>query len=159
LGYILVNAAAFGALFAYVSGSSLFLINVVGLDPEQYGLVFAATSLGIMAGALLNGRLGAWGVAPTFPLTIGLALAAIAAMLLLMMTLADWMPLALVISLLVLGTFGFGLIAPNAMQGRCSPCRRLQAPPAPRPAASRWRRVLLSAGSSRRSMMNTRRSR
>ena len=121
LGHILVNAAAFGTLFAYVSGSSLFLINVVGLNPEQYGLVFAVTSLGIMAGALLNGRLSAWGVAPTYPLTIGLALAAIAAMLLLMMTLADWMPLALVISLLVLGTFAFGLIAPNAMQGAMEP--------------------------------------
>src|SRR6266853_6632504 len=101
LGYILINAAAFGALFAYVSGSSLFLINVVGLGSGQFGLVFAATSLGIMAGALLNGRLSAWGVAPTYPLTSGLALSAIAAMLLLMMTLADWMPLALVISLLV----------------------------------------------------------
>ncbi len=121
LGYILVNAAAFGTLFAYVSGSSLFLINVVGLTPEQYGVVFAATSLGIMAGALLNGRLSAWGVAPTYPLTIGLALAAIAAMSLLIMTLADWMPLALVISLLVLGTFAFGLIAPNAMQGAMQP--------------------------------------
>src|ERR1700736_5132202 len=121
LGYILVNAAAFGALFAYVSGSSLFLINVVGLRPSQYGLVFAATSLGIMAGALLNGRLSAWGVAPRYPLTIGLALAAIAAMSLLIMTLADWMPLALVISLLVLGTFAFGLIAPNAMQGAMQP--------------------------------------
>jgi MFS transporter, DHA1 family, multidrug resistance protein len=42
LGYILVNAAAFGTLFAYVSGSSLFLINVVELNPVQYGLVFAA---------------------------------------------------------------------------------------------------------------------
>jgi MFS family permease len=52
LGYILVNAAAFGALFAYVSGSSLFLINVVGLTPEQYGFVFAVTSVGIMAGGL-----------------------------------------------------------------------------------------------------------
>ena len=40
LGYILINAAAFGALFAYVSGSSLFLINVVGLRPGQFGLVF-----------------------------------------------------------------------------------------------------------------------
>ncbi len=55
LGYILVNAAAFGTLFAYVSGSSLFLINVVGLTPEQYGVVFAATSLGIMAACSLLG--------------------------------------------------------------------------------------------------------
>jgi MFS transporter, DHA1 family, multidrug resistance protein len=75
LGYMLINAAAFGALFAYVSGSSLFLINVVGLRPGQFGLVFAATSLGIMAGAFLNGRLSALGVAPVYPLTIGLALA------------------------------------------------------------------------------------
>jgi DHA1 family bicyclomycin/chloramphenicol resistance-like MFS transporter len=121
LGYILVNAAAFGALFAYVSGSSLFLINVVGLRPDQYGLVFAATSLGIMAGALLNGRLSALGVAPGYPLTIGLVLAVVAAMLLLTMTLADWMPLAIVISLLILATFAFGLIAPNAMQGAMQP--------------------------------------
>jgi DHA1 family bicyclomycin/chloramphenicol resistance-like MFS transporter len=121
LGYILVNAAAFGALFAYVSGSSLFLIDVVGLRPDQYGLVFAATSLGIMAGALLNGRLSAWGVVPRYPLTIGLVLAVVAAMSLLAMTLADWMPLTFVISLLVLGNFAFGLIAPNAMQGAMEP--------------------------------------
>jgi DHA1 family bicyclomycin/chloramphenicol resistance-like MFS transporter len=121
LGYILVNAAAFGALFAYVSGSSLFLINVVGLRPAQYGLVFAATSLGIMAGAFLNGRLSGLGVGPGYPLTIGLALAVGTAIVLLTMTLADWMPLAPVISLLVLGNFAFGLIAPNAMQGAMQP--------------------------------------
>jgi MFS transporter, DHA1 family, multidrug resistance protein len=121
LGYILVNAAAFGALFAYVSGSSLFLINVGGLGPGQYGLVFAATSLGIMAGAFLNGRISAWGVVPDYPLTIGLALAVVTATALLMMTLADWMLFAPVISLLVLSNFAFGLIAPNAMQGAMQP--------------------------------------
>jgi DHA1 family bicyclomycin/chloramphenicol resistance-like MFS transporter len=36
-------------------------------------------------------------------------------------TLADWTPLALVISLLALGAFAFGLIAPNAMQGATQP--------------------------------------
>jgi DHA1 family bicyclomycin/chloramphenicol resistance-like MFS transporter len=121
LGYILVNAAAFGALFAYVSGSPLFLINVVGLRPDQYGIVFAATSLGIMAGALLNSRLSARGVLPFYPLSIGLWLAAASAMLLLAMTLAGWMPLPLVIPLLVLASLAFGLIAPNAMQGAMQP--------------------------------------
>src|SRR5712664_638088 len=121
LGYILVNAAAFGALFAYVSGSSLFLINVIGLRPEQYGLVFAATSLGVMAGAFINSRLSARGVLPFYPLMAGLVLAAVSTTLLLAMTLSDWMPLPLVISLLVLGTLAFGLIAPNAMQGAMQP--------------------------------------
>jgi DHA1 family bicyclomycin/chloramphenicol resistance-like MFS transporter len=91
------------------------------MTPDQYGLVFAATSLGIMAGALLNGRLSAWGVAPDYPLMTGLLLAAGAAMSLLTMTLAGWMPLSLVISLLVVANFAFGLIAPNAMQAAMQP--------------------------------------
>jgi DHA1 family bicyclomycin/chloramphenicol resistance-like MFS transporter len=70
---------------------------------------------------LLNGRLSTLGVAPGYPLTIGLVLAVVAAMFLLTMTLADWMPLAIVISLLILATFAFGLIAPNAMQGAMQP--------------------------------------
>ena len=125
LGYILVNAAAFGALFAYVSGSSLFLINVVGLRPGQYGLVFAATSLGIMGGGFTNSRLSAWGVLPSYPLTIGLVLATVSAMSLLAMTLADRMPLPLVISLLIIGSLAFGLIAPNAMQGAMQPLAQI----------------------------------
>jgi MFS transporter, DHA1 family, multidrug resistance protein len=120
-GYLLLNSAAFGSLFAYVSGSSLFLINVVGLRPEQYGLVFAATSLGIMAGAFLNGRLSTLGLSPSYPLGFGLALATAATMLLLFMTLAAWMPLAPVISLLVLANLAFGLIMPNAMERAMQP--------------------------------------
>lgn len=121
LGYILINAAAFGALFAYVSGSSLFLINVVGLRPGQFGVVFAATSLGIMAGAFLNGRLSTRGVAPFYPLTAGLVLAVVTATALLLMTLVGWMPLTPVILILIVGNFAFGLIAPNAMQGAMQP--------------------------------------
>jgi MFS transporter, DHA1 family, multidrug resistance protein len=121
LGYILVNAAAFGALFAYVSGSSLYLINIVGLRPEQYGLVFAATSLAIMAGAFLNGRLSAAGVLPGYALALGLGLATVAATSLLAMTLAGWMPLAVVISVLIVDNLAFGLIAPNAMQAAMQP--------------------------------------
>jgi MFS transporter, DHA1 family, multidrug resistance protein len=121
LGYILVNAAGFGALFAYVSGSSLYLINVVGLRPGQYGLVFAATSLGIMTGAFLNGRLSARGVEPGYPLAAGLGLAAVAATSLLAMTLAGWMPLAVLIPVLILDNLAFGLIAPNAMEAAMQP--------------------------------------
>ena len=121
LGYILINAAAFGALFAYVSGSSLFLINVVGLRPGQFGVVFAATSLGIMAGSFLNGRLSIRDVAPFYPLTAGLVLAVVTATALLLMTLVGWMPLTPVILILIVGNFAFGLIAPNAMQGAMQP--------------------------------------
>ena len=121
LGYILVNAMAFGALFSYVSGSAAYLIGVVGLTPQQYGLVFAATSLGIMAGAFVNGRLSRLNVAPSYPLVIGLMLAAVSAALLLTMALAGWMPLPVAGSLLILGTLAFGLVAPNALHEAMQP--------------------------------------
>jgi DHA1 family bicyclomycin/chloramphenicol resistance-like MFS transporter len=125
VAYILINATAFGALFAYVSGSPLFFINVLGLRPDQYGLVFAATSLSVMLGALLNGRLSARDVGPSTPLTIGLSLAAASAMSLLVMTLTGWMPFALVISILIINNFSFGLIVPNAMQEAMEPFPQL----------------------------------
>jgi DHA1 family bicyclomycin/chloramphenicol resistance-like MFS transporter len=121
LGYLLVSAAAFGSLFAYVSGSSLFLINVAGLRPQLYSLVFAATSLGIMGGSFVSSCLNTLNVAPGYPLTLGLALAAVTTMLLLLMTLAGWMPLTVVIPQLVLANAAFGLIMPNAMERAMQP--------------------------------------
>jgi hypothetical protein len=53
--------------------------------------------------AFLNGRFDARGVPPRYPLTAGLLLGAASTTLLLAMTLAGWMPLPLVITLLVLG--------------------------------------------------------
>jgi hypothetical protein len=42
-------------------------------------------------------------------------------MVLLAMTLAAWMPLPVVVSLLILATAAFGLVAPNAMEGAMQP--------------------------------------
>ena len=40
--YILVGAAGDATVFAHVTGSPLFFIGVVGLRPDQYGLIFSA---------------------------------------------------------------------------------------------------------------------
>lgn len=121
VGYLVINASTFGSLFAYVSASSLFLVNVVGLGLHQYGFVFAMTSFGIMAGAFLSGRLNRLGVSHSHLLAFGLVLAAAATLLLLFMALAAWMPLMPVISLLVLSNLAFGLIMPNAMERAMEP--------------------------------------
>jgi MFS transporter, DHA1 family, multidrug resistance protein len=49
--YVLVGAAGGATVFAYVTGSSLFFIGVVGLRPDQYGLIFSACSAAVMSGA------------------------------------------------------------------------------------------------------------
>jgi MFS transporter, DHA1 family, multidrug resistance protein len=120
-GYLLVNAAGAGAVFAYVTGSSLYFINVVGLRPDQYGLIFGVTAVAVIVGAFLDGQYSARSILSGYMLAIGLAILSLCATLLLTMTLARWMPTALVVFLMIGATFSFGLITPNVTSGAMQP--------------------------------------
>src|SRR6478752_7148823 len=111
VGYILVVALNFGSLFAYVTGSSLVLIGVLGVSQRMYGLLFAATAFGLVIGALTNARLMAWGQA----LIVGTAL------LLLALTLARAVTVWTLVPLAVVGFIGHGIVRPNAVQGALEP--------------------------------------
>jgi MFS transporter, DHA1 family, multidrug resistance protein len=119
--YILVGAAGGATVFAYVTGSSPFFINVVGLRPGQYGLIFSARSAAVMSGALLDSRLGRGGVSAALVLTIGLSLPAAASATLLAITVAGWMPPALVFALLMAVALAFGMAMPNIMNATMQP--------------------------------------
>lgn len=121
LGNTLCNAAAAGAVFAYITGSSLFFINALGLSPTQYGVIFGASSLSVMGGTVINGRLSAWGTSPAQMITIGLTLSTILALCLLMMALAGGKSIAVVVLVIVGVALSFGLISPNAMTGAMQP--------------------------------------
>jgi DHA1 family bicyclomycin/chloramphenicol resistance-like MFS transporter len=119
--YILVGAAGGATVFAYVTGSSLFFIGVVGLRPGQYGLIFSACSAAVMSGALLDSRLGRGGVSAALVLTIGLTLLAAASATLLAMTVAGWAQPALVAALLMAVALAFGMTMPNIMNATMQP--------------------------------------
>jgi MFS transporter, DHA1 family, multidrug resistance protein len=119
--YILVGAAAGAAVFAYVTGSSLFFINVVGLRPQQYGLIFSACSAAVMSGAFLDTRMGRWGVPSGQVLMIGLTLLALAGTMLLALTLIGQESPVLVAILLMVVAFAFGLSLPNVMNATMRP--------------------------------------
>jgi MFS transporter, DHA1 family, multidrug resistance protein len=119
--YILVGAACGATLFAYVTGSSLFFIDAVGLTASEYGLIFSACSAAVMSGALLDGRLGRRGVQPAQVMTIGLALSAAAASTLLAMALAGWTQPALVAALLMTVALTFGMTIPNILNATMQP--------------------------------------
>ena len=121
LAYILVGAAGGATVFAYVTGSSLFFIGVVGLRPDQYGLVFSACSAAVMGGALLDGRLCRLGVSAASVLTIGLTLSAAAAAGLLAITLAGLAQPAVVAMLLMAVALAFGMTMPNIMYATMEP--------------------------------------
>ncbi|MDC7786144.1 multidrug effflux MFS transporter [Rhodoplanes sp. TEM] len=110
----LLNAACFGVLFAYISGSSIVFIGFMGLSAAAYGYVFAVPVTGAIGGTLLNGALLGRGVAPVTLVRAGLALMTGAATLL-VVALAG--PLAgrlvPIVALLFVSAFSVGLVGPN----------------------------------------------
>jgi DHA1 family bicyclomycin/chloramphenicol resistance-like MFS transporter len=121
LAFILVGAASGATVFAYVTTSSLFFIGVVGLRPDQYGLVFSACSASVMGGALLDGRLGRLGVSAASVLTIGLTLSAAAGAGLLAISLAGSAQPAIFAMLLMAVALAFGMTMPNIMNATMAP--------------------------------------
>lgn len=119
--FILVGAAAGSAVFAYVTGSSLYFISVAGLQPKQYGLIFSACSAAVMFGAFLDGQLGKRGVATADVLMVGLVLLFVASGTMLVTTLAGVSPPALVAALLMVVALAFGLSMPNLMNATMQP--------------------------------------
>ncbi len=120
-GYVLVGAAAGATVFAYVAGASLFFIGVVGLRPDQYGLIFSACSAAIMGGAFLDGRLSRRGIASGQVLAVGLKLMTAGSVVLLAITLSDLRSPALLAGLLIVVALAFGLSVPNVMNATMQP--------------------------------------
>jgi len=121
LGYALVNALTFGCMFAYVAGSPLVMLNVLGVSTTTYGWLFASTAFGIMAGAFLNGRLSMRGVLPSRLLIVGLVTAAVSALALVGVSLSGTAQVITLMPLLVINTFCSGIILPNATHGAIQP--------------------------------------
>jgi len=54
VGVAIMAGMTFSGLFAYLSSSSFLFQDVYGLDPQQYGLLFAINSVGVVAGVQLS---------------------------------------------------------------------------------------------------------
>jgi DHA1 family bicyclomycin/chloramphenicol resistance-like MFS transporter len=123
--HIVVNGLGFGWMFAYVSGSPLVLIGVLHVSPPTYAALFACTGAGIVAGALVNGRLARHGASSRTVLLTAILLALCATTLLTGVTIAGELSLTTAMPLLVLATACFGLAAPSAAHGALGPIPEL----------------------------------
>ncbi|GIH81373.1 Bcr/CflA family drug resistance efflux transporter [Planobispora longispora] len=109
----LTAAFASGAMFCYISGASFVLQEVYGLSPQGFSLLFGVNSAGMIITGQLAGRL-AGRVPMRRLLTVGLALAGVAGVLLLVAALAG-LGLPWVMSALFLVSSGQGLIYPMTL--------------------------------------------
>lgn len=57
VGVALIGGMSFSGLFAYLSSSPFLFQELFGLDAQQYGLLFAVNSLGIVIGTQTSARL------------------------------------------------------------------------------------------------------
>lgn len=121
LGYVIVIALNFGCLFAYVSGSSLVLIGLLGVSRRAYGLLFASTSFGLMIGAFTSARFSRRGVSHARLIAWGLGGIVVTAVLLVTLTLLGWLPVWVLVPVALVGFIGHGIVRPNATQGALEP--------------------------------------
>ena len=121
VGNVVVMALCFGCLFAYVSGSSLVLINLLGVSRRVYGFLFASSALGLMVGAFASARLGRRGVPHVRLISGGLAAVVVTALALLALTLGGGLRVWLLVPLATVGFIGQGVARPNVAQGALEP--------------------------------------
>ncbi len=113
VGPALAVGLAFGALFAYLSGSPFVIQNIYGASPQVYSLFFGFNALGLMAVTRLNARL-VGRVDPRRLLTIGLSITTLAGLGLLFVTMTHTFGLAGILAMLFVLVGSFGLVTPNA---------------------------------------------
>ncbi|MDY7541606.1 MULTISPECIES: multidrug effflux MFS transporter [unclassified Cryobacterium] len=90
VGVAVVGAMTFTGLFSYLSASSFLFQQVYAFTPQQYGVLFAANSLGIVVGVQTSSRLmHRHNVAPQWILACSTAALAVFATLMLVLGLAD----------------------------------------------------------------------
>ncbi|WP_460490649.1 MFS transporter, partial [Corynebacterium nasicanis] len=81
-GYLLTFAAAFSAMFCYISASPFLMQEQLGMSVRGFAAMFAVNGLGIIGGSLLNTRL--IGRVPTERLLLGALTVQLSASLLLL---------------------------------------------------------------------------
>ena len=54
MGYAIASGLASSAMFAYISGSPFVFIELNGVAPERFGLLFGANAVGLIAAAQIN---------------------------------------------------------------------------------------------------------
>jgi MFS transporter, DHA1 family, multidrug resistance protein len=120
VGYMLINSFIFAGLFAYISGSPFVFIGIYGVPAGRFGLYFALSALGIVLGALVNGRL-IRRRPPERVLRVGLCLLATAGAAMLLVAVSGWgRPIWFTLAMLAY-VFAQGLCMPNAIAAAMEP--------------------------------------
>jgi DHA1 family bicyclomycin/chloramphenicol resistance-like MFS transporter len=119
-GYVLCAAFGSGTFFVFLGGGPHAVVTIMGRSPAEFGVWFALSSVGFMAGNFVTSRLSMrYGVDRMIRWGLGIeALGAIGAIVLAAFA-HPWGPAIIFIPQLVMG-IGNGVMLPNAIAGAVS---------------------------------------
>lgn len=120
LGYVLVLSLMFGGQFAFISGSSFVLIDVLRVAPDVYGLCFALVAFGLMTGSFLAARL-AQRIGIDRLITAGASLGAVAGCLMAALAWSGVWTVPAVIGPMYAFAVGVGVVLPTTVAGAIGP--------------------------------------
>ncbi|MDQ6882955.1 MAG: multidrug effflux MFS transporter [Candidatus Dormibacteraeota bacterium] len=112
IGYAVSAGLAFGAMFAYISGSPFVLQGIFHISPQTFSLVFGVNALGFVITSQINGSLVSR-IAPARLLMGGLVGTAVAGLAVLAVLLAG-LGLGAVLPPLFILVSSIGFVVPNA---------------------------------------------
>jgi DHA1 family bicyclomycin/chloramphenicol resistance-like MFS transporter len=123
MGYALAGGLASGALFAYVAGSPFVFIELNGVPPERFGLLFGGNAFGLILASQFNRRLLERYYSGQI-LTAALAVIAISGLLLAVITVIGIGGFAGMLVVLFCCIASMGLVLPNATAMAMAPFGR-----------------------------------
>jgi DHA1 family bicyclomycin/chloramphenicol resistance-like MFS transporter len=118
LGVAIISGMTFSGLFAYLSASSFLFQQVYGLSPQEFGILFAANSIGVVAGVQVSSRLAKY-YGPQWILSVSTAVLLLSAVAIVVVDLAHLGLVAILIPLWCFITacgFGFPMVQVLALQ-------------------------------------------
>jgi DHA1 family bicyclomycin/chloramphenicol resistance-like MFS transporter len=118
LGVAIISGMTFSGLFAYLSASSFLFQQVYGLSPQEFGILFAANSIGVVAGVQVSSRLAKY-YGPQWILSVSTAALLLSAVAIVAVDLAHLGLVAILIPLWCFITacgFGFPMVQVLALQ-------------------------------------------
>lgn len=124
LAFVIAASAAYGGIFAFISGSSHVMVGTLGLSPFWYGIAFGCPVLGYIAGTSTTSRLVARVPIPMLIRWGGL-LGATGAGAMTALAWAGALNVAAIILPVGIYLFSAGLIMPSAMAGAIGPYPRM----------------------------------
>jgi MFS transporter, DHA1 family, multidrug resistance protein len=120
VGYTLTGCFCFAGLFCYISGSSFVLVDVLGLNPSQYGYMFGLNGIGVIVGSTIGGRITMrFGIDRM--LTVATPLAALAGLTMAALAWSGVHHVAAVVAPMCLYTLAMGIVLSQSIAGAISP--------------------------------------